>query len=251
MSCTIFYIVVLPFTRWFFGNGKHYGQNKDTWKQYMAGYNWLMCLFSLVIFVLSMQTLLEIELYTENCDLLFSKPLWPHLCYAFYISKFVEYLDTFFHYVKGSPVSYLHWVHHIGAAANLWFLVEYGGEPGWIFVCLNSFVHILMYAYYALSLSKSGENKCLEMCKPVVTLLQIIQFIFGFYCLWQYPRQVSCFRKNAQQMIGIYYYTWCYVGLVLLLFLNFFLQTYLCRKKSSRHSHGNHAHGNHNHAHSS
>jgi len=111
----------------------------------------------------------------------------------------------------------------------------YGGEPGWIFVWLNSFIHTAMYSYYALSLGKSGESKCLNTCKPLITLLQIIQFLSGFYFLWQYPRTVSCFRKNPYQMIGIYYYTWTYVGLVLLLFINFFIRTYLCRAKRSSH----------------
>jgi len=234
MPCTIFYIFILPLTRWYFDNGDHFGRHKIAWKKYMAAYNWAMCLFSFVIFALASLVLWDTPLYTEDCDLLFSKPLWPHLCRAFYWSKFIEYLDTFFHYVKGGPVSYLHWVHHIGASVNLWFLVVYQGEPGWIFVWLNSFIHVMMYWYYAKSLSKSGEDKCLESFKPVITLLQILQFLSGFYFLWQYPRTVKCFKRNAYQMIGVYYYTWAYVGLVLLLFLNFFLRTYLCRSKRSR-----------------
>jgi hypothetical protein len=91
-----------------------------------------------------------------------------------------------------------------------------------------------MYWYYAKSLSKSGESKLLNLFKPVITFLQIAQFITGFYFLWQYPRTVPCFRKDAYKMIGIYYYTWTYVGLVLLLFINFFLRTYLCRGKKPR-----------------
>jgi len=200
----------------------------------MAAYNWAMCIFSFVTFVLASQVLWDTPLYTNDCNLLFGKPLWPTLCKLFYWSKFVEYLDTFFHYVRGVPVTYLHWIHHIGASANLWFLVVYGGEPGWIFVCLNSFIHTAMYAYYALSLGKSGDSKCLTTSKPLVTLLQIVQFFSGFYFLWQYPRKVPCFRKNPYQMLGVYYYTWTYVGLVLLLFINFFIRTYLCRAKKSR-----------------
>jgi len=30
-------------------------------------------------------------------------------------------------------------------------------------------------------------------------------------------------------MIGVYYYTWTYVGLVLLMFIHFFIRSYLCR----------------------
>jgi len=199
----------------------------------MAAYNWVMCIFSAIIFVASSFILWDTPLYTNDCHLLYSRPWWPEICKAFYWSKFVEYLDTFFNYVRGGPVTYLHWIHHIGASVNLWFLIAYKGEPGWIFVWLNSCVHILMYCYYALSISH-GDSKFLSFAKPFVTFLQIAQFITGFTFLWQYPRRVPCFRHDAYKMIGVYYYTWTYVGLVLLLFINFFLRSYLCPKKSSR-----------------
>jgi len=237
MPCTLFYIFLLPLTRWYFDNGDHFGKNKTAWKKYMAAYNWVMCIFSLATFVAASFVLKDTPLYTNDCHLLYSKPWWPEICKAFYLSKFVEYLDTFFHYVKGGPVTYLHWIHHIGASVNLWFLIVYKGEPGWIFVWLNSFIHIVMYWYYAQSLSKSGESKFLNLFKPIITFMQIAQFVTGFYFLWQYPRKVPCFRHDAYKMIGIYYYTWAYVGLVLLLFINFFLQTYLFRKRS-RQAHG-------------
>jgi len=35
-------------------------------------------------------------------------------------------------------------------------------------------------------------------------------------------------------MIGAYYYTWTYVGLVLLMFIHFFIRSYLCSTKKPR-----------------
>jgi len=233
MPCTLFYIFILPLTRWWFDNGEHYAKNKAGWKKYMAFYNWAMCIFSLVTFVAASFILKDTPLYTNQCEILYSRPWWPEICKAFYWSKFIEYLDTFFQYVAGRPISYLHWFHHIGASINLWFLLSYKSEPGWIFVWLNSFIHTFMYFYYAQTLSK-GESKFLNWFKPIVTLMQIGQFFTGFYFLWQYPRKCPCFRHDVYKMIGAYYYTWTYVGLVLLMFIHFFIRSYLCATKKPR-----------------
>jgi len=90
-----------------------------------------------------------------------------------------------------------------------------------------------MYFYYAQTLSK-GESKLLNIFKPILTFMQIAQFVLGFYFLWQYPRKVPCFRHDVYKMIVAYYYTWTYVGLVLLMFIHFFIRTYLCPTKKPR-----------------
>jgi len=229
MPCTIFYIFVLPMSRWYFDNGEHYRANTKRWKQSMAVYNYLMCFYSVVTFVLSSYVLWHTQLFTNDCNILFRNRMFVILTKGFYYSKFVEYLDTFFLYVKNSPVSYLHWIHHIGASVNLWFLIVYEGEPGWVFVWLNSFIHTMMYWYFATTL----YARC-DCFKPFITISQIAQFLTGFAFLWIYPRKVPCFRQDKYRMIGIYYYTWFYVGIVLLLFLNFFVRTYLQKKPDKR-----------------
>jgi len=92
-----------------------------------------------------------------------------------------------------------------------------------------------MYWYYAASINRKSEKKSLiDTLKPLMTLIQIIQFNAGFYFLYQYPRKVPCWKRDSYRMVGVYYYTWFYVGIVLILFLNFFLQTYLFRPKSTK-----------------
>jgi len=200
----------------------------------MAGYNYVMSIYSLITFVLSSLALWRIPLYTNDCNRLTQDPLFLWVSIVFYWSKFVEYFDTLFLYVRGVPVTYLHWFHHIGAAVNLFFGIKYNGEALWIFVWLNSFIHILMYWYYAASIFRTNEKGLIDTLKPFVTLIQIVQFNTGFYFLYQYPRKVPCWKRDHFRMIGVYYYTWFYVGGVLLLFVNFFIRSYLCPKKSNK-----------------
>jgi len=200
----------------------------------MAAYNYVLCIYSLVTFLVSAYALSRNALHTNDCSIVMKDPVFYWVTVVFYWSKFVEYFDSFFLYVRGVPVTYLHWFHHIGAAFSLNFGIQYGAEPVWIFVCLNSFVHTIMYWYYASSVLRTAENGILGILKPYITLIQIIQFNLGFYFIWAYPRRVPCFKNDPFRMIGVYYYTWFYVGIVLLLFLNFFIQTYCSSKRHSK-----------------
>jgi len=230
-ACTMFYICVLPWSRSYFGNGQHYEKNKPFWKKFMAGYNYFMSVYSLVTFIVCSYALSRNKLYIPDCERLWKDPVFYWVALVFYWSKFVEYLDSFFLYVRGVPVSYLHWFHHIGAAFSLKFGLLYLAEPLWIFVWLNSFVHTIMYWYYASSVFPTSGNRLFSILKPYITVIQIIQFNVGFYYIWPYPRQVPCFKNDPFQMIGVYYFTWFYVGVVLFLFLNFFIHSYMCSSK--------------------
>jgi len=241
MPGTLFYLFILPLSRSYFDNGEHYEKNKSMWKKIMAGYNWCLCLFSLGSFVSSGSVLYRTPLYTENCLLLDSQPLYALTRKIFYYSKFVEYADTLFLYVMNKPITYLQWVHHIGAAWLMFCADHFHAECSWIFVHFNSFIHTFMYLYYALSLSPN-KWKGLDIFKPIVTSAQIVQFVTGFGFLYQY-RYVTCFRTDGRQMLGVYYHTWLYVGSVLLLFINFYIRNYCCKSKKSKHANAAKANG--------
>jgi len=225
MPATLFYIFILPFSRSFFDDGAHYEKNKAWWKKIMAGYNLFMSVLSMCMFVVSAKALYETPLYTENCPLLFSNESFRVTTKIFYFTKFIEYADTFWLYVMNKPVTWLQWFHHIGAAMLMWEAVREEQEVAWIFVVLNSFIHTFMYLYYALSLNTKSKSRFLECVKPYVTSAQIVQFLTGFYFVYKYPK-VKCFYNNTRAMLGTYYFTWLYVGTVLLLFLNFYARTY-------------------------
>lgn len=49
--------------------------------------------------------------------------------WAFYLSKFYEYADTFIHLYKGNPPITLQVVHHIGAVLTMW-VITLAKQPG-------------------------------------------------------------------------------------------------------------------------
>jgi len=90
---------------------------------------------------------------------------------VFYYSKFYELIDTVFLAVRKRELSLLHVFHHILLILAGYLQVLYEMYFGWITACINAFVHIFMYYYFAM--------QCLDRriwWKEWLTTLQIIQF---------------------------------------------------------------------------
>ncbi|KAL0871670.1 hypothetical protein ABMA27_004189 [Loxostege sticticalis] len=99
-------------------------------------------------------------------------------CYCYSMAKVTELLDTVFFVLrkKQNQVTFLHVYHHTFTMTISWLLVKYGKTDDLIFVgTLNSFVHIIMYGYYLLSVFP-GIAKYLWW-KKYLTKLQLIQFM--------------------------------------------------------------------------
>ena len=64
--------------------------------------------------------------------------------WLFYLSKFYEVVDTAIILAKGKRSSTLQTYHHAGAMMCMWAGIRYMGQPIWIFVQFNSFIHALM-----------------------------------------------------------------------------------------------------------
>lgn len=133
----------------------------------------------------------------------------------FYWSKYVEYLDTAWLVLKGKPVSFLQSFHHFGAPWDMYLGIALKNEGVWIFLFLNSFIHTVMYAYYAAT--AAGFRFA---AKPLITMMQITQFCGGFYMVWDYIN-LECFRSNPG-MVFSWLFNYFYVGSVFLLFCRFF-----------------------------
>ena len=99
--------------------------------------------------------------------------------YIYWLSKYYELLDTVFMILrhKSRQISFLHVFHH----SSMPFLADYGYHyapwpPVGFGLALNSFVHIVMYSYYAMT-------ACIPLhdftWKKLITQLQIAQFIIG------------------------------------------------------------------------
>jgi len=234
MTATLFYLCVLPWARNVFGHGEHYEKNKGFWKRVMAVYNLILCLFSLGIFIATVVTLKGTPLFTEDCSLLGRDKVYIWAVKLFYWSKYVEFLDTFWLYLMNKPLTILQGFHHVGAPFALWGVTQYQAESGWIFMGLNSFIHTFMYFYYGQTL-RGSKSKLLGLFKPLLTSLQIIQFVVGLTLLYQY-QYVTCYRTDPYKMVILYYYQWFYVGAVCLLFLNFYIRSYIIAPPAKTHS---------------
>jgi elongation of very long chain fatty acids protein 4 len=97
--------------------------------------------------------------------------VWLH-----YNNKYVELLDTAFMIVrkKNDQASFLHCYHHVLLIWS-WFLVVQVGAGGdsYFGACVNSFIHVIMYAYYTVALCGIDVPKWV---KQIVTKCQMTQF---------------------------------------------------------------------------
>jgi elongation of very long chain fatty acids protein 4 len=150
------------------------------------------------------------------------------IVWIFYLSKSYEFFDTFIMILtkKNKQISFLHVYHHSTIFAIWWCIAKYApGGDAYFSVILNSFVHVVMYAYYFQSTIKYEGVFSMKPIKPYITSLQMFQFMcmliqsfydYMFPC--NYPRFLVI-------LLGGYMLT------LLALFGNFFVQSYLKKGK--------------------
>lgn len=183
----------------------------------------LLTVFSAYIFYKSCVIMNEVKFFQQfnfASNLLMKRNDYHYITYLFYISKYYEFVDTWILYLKNKKPSFLQIYHHIGAVINMKNIYVYTLEAGWIFVTFNSFVHTIMYIYYALS-----TLKIYLPIKRVITTIQILQFVvgLGLSSLYLQYNNTSKQNYNLQMFVNVYL-----CGL-LILFLDFSNKTY--RKK--------------------
>ncbi|KAG0409973.1 hypothetical protein HPB47_012920 [Ixodes persulcatus] len=100
------------------------------------------------------------------------------LCWWYVWVRVSDLLDTVFFILrkKDSHVSFLHVSHHAIVVFNCWYGLAYGadGQPA-LGICINSFIHVIMYSYYFLSLLGPTLHPYLWW-KRHLTQLQLVQF---------------------------------------------------------------------------
>ena len=144
--------------------------------------------------------------------------VWLH-----YNNKYIELLDTLWMILKkkNNQISFLHCYHHVLLFWVWWYdcAVEPGGDS-WFGACVNSFIHVIMYAYYTLALFKVP-------CpwKKWITNLQMLQFAVclshSCYVVWKRNMPVELPLTQAVVMINM-----------LVLFSMFMRSTYGKKKTS-------------------
>lgn len=98
--------------------------------------------------------------------------------YVYFLSKFVEFFDTFFKALKRKPLDFLHLHHHALVVVMCYLWLVSAQSLQFVGLLANSLVHVFMYAYYAYTTYMPPPK-----WKRYVTSLQIVQFGFSFVCL--------------------------------------------------------------------
>lgn len=153
-----------------------------------------------------------------------------HLCWWYYFSKFTEFFDTFFFVMrkKQNQVSTLHVIHHGVMPMSVWFGVKFTpGGHSTFFGLLNTFVHIVMYAYYFLAALGPHMTKYLWW-KKYLTTLQLIQFVAIMVHAFQLLFIDCNFPKAFVWWIGMH------AVMFFFLFKNFYNEQYKKPQKKSK-----------------
>ncbi|KAJ3301833.1 hypothetical protein HDV03_000300 [Kappamyces sp. JEL0829] len=149
------------------------------------------------------------------------------LYYLNYLTKFWELEDTVFMALKKKPLPFLHVYHHSATFVLTWAQLAGRTAVQWVPITFNLFVHVIMYYYYA----ETSRGKRFWWKKHLTTL-QIIQFVVdlvfigtSLYFALQTPK--ACQMEDWAGYLGM--------GLIssyLLLFVDFFLRTYVSKPRS-------------------
>lgn len=151
-----------------------------------------------------------------------------NVCYYFWLSKHVEFLDTYFFIArkKYQHISFLHVFHHTLMAFTWWWGVKFSaGGLGTFHALINSFVHMVMYSYYAIAALGPAYQKYIWW-KKHLTAFQMTQFVVVFGHMVNIILFYNCvFPQVFKYIISLYGF------LFFILFSNFWIQAYTKKAK--------------------
>jgi len=181
-------------------------ETKRTFPRLTFYYNWYQILANGILGTL---------LLLLPCNWLSSCPdQWEYistLLFLHEITKYVDWLDTVWIILAQDyrRLSFLHIFHHATIPLCWWVAVHSNGTAGWYGAAFNSWVHVVMYAYYA------GYFRSLKVW---ITRIQLIQFTC---CLTQsILLYLNGVETTAALFQGVYQVS------MLGLFIPFYLSTY-------------------------
>ncbi|GFS32880.1 elongation of very long chain fatty acids protein 6 [Nephila pilipes] len=197
-------------------------------RKLLVTWNILLATFSILAFIRTVPEFIHVLqkfglTYSAcNSSYLFGKDtaFWAWM-YSY--AKVPELLDTLFIVLRKQPLIFLHWYHHITVLLFTWYAHVNHVAVGRWYLAMNSFVHSLMYTYFAL--------RCLRIKTPrifalTITFLQILQMILGFYVTYlsyvTVHKGEPCHQKANVAIYGLLIY-----GSYFVLFARFFYYSYL------------------------
>ncbi|XP_048868571.1 elongation of very long chain fatty acids protein 2 [Brienomyrus brachyistius] len=241
LSFTALYLLLIYF-------GQIYMKNRTAYslKKVLLVYNFAVTMLSfymLIELILSTWTAgyrLQCQNLTSagDGDIRVAKVLW-----WYYFSKLIEFLDTVFFVLrkKNNQITFLHVYHH-ASMFNIWWCVLNWIPCGQSFFgpLLNSFIHVLMYSYYGLSTIPSMHKYL--WWKKYLTQAQLVQFLMTI------THTLSAAVYPCGFPLGCLLFQSSYMMTLVILFVNFYIQTYRKRRptvdgKDQREVQNNYANG--------
>jgi elongation of very long chain fatty acids protein 4 len=154
-----------------------------------------------------------------------------HFLYIFYMSKYIEYLDTVIMILRHSTrqITVLHVYHH-ASISFIWWVIAYhapGGEA-YFSAALNSGVHVFMYLYYLLAATLGKDDRVRRKYLwwgKYLTQLQIFQFCLN---LVQASNNLS---TNCPYPVFLNRLLFYYMISLIALFVNFYIHKYIYPSK--------------------
>lgn len=155
-----------------------------------------------------------------------SPPVGP-LLWLFYISKILDFVDTIVIVLgkKWAQLSFLHIYHHTTIFLFYWVNTNVGYDGDiYLTIVLNGLIHTVMYTYYFVSMHAKDI-----WWKKYLTLMQMVQFM----CMMTQGAMLyfgEC--KTFPARVTLVYLG--YIFSLFLLFLNFFISSYMPKKGGKR-----------------
>lgn len=102
------------------------------------------------------------------------------LAWYLLVIKLIDYVETGFFILrkKQRQVSFLHLYHHVSTVIVAWLSGKYGLTGMALTIPLiNCGIHVIMYSYYLAASYGPRVQRYLAGIKPVITMLQMVQFV--------------------------------------------------------------------------
>ncbi|XP_045534400.1 elongation of very long chain fatty acids protein [Papilio machaon] len=161
--------------------GPKYMETRKPFKltTFITVYNILQVTYSCALLFIGLNLISTYGLLSSSCLMETEDTKWNVTVgiYYYFFAKVTELMDTIFFVLrkKYNQVTFLHIYHHSLMMWATWISLKYEPSYGTVFLgTLNSFVHIIMYTYYALS-AFPDLTKYLWW-KKYITMMQLVPF---------------------------------------------------------------------------
>ncbi|XP_002970075.2 elongation of fatty acids protein 3-like [Selaginella moellendorffii] len=150
--------------------------------------------------------------------------------YAFYLSKFVELLDTLIIVLRKRRLTLFHAIQHAGNPIICFLWLHTAQSLQVIFLLVNTAIQTLLYSYFLLS--SLGFD---PPVKEFVTLAQILQFAIGiaaaaWVALLVRQKSAKCSGMEALAANAVFYLA------LMLLLTNYYIKIYVRKKPQTKKS---------------